>query len=42
MEAGWGKDDPDRLDTLRDYADLLSRTGRVDEAEVLRAEASVR
>jgi len=42
MEAGWGKEDPDRLDTLRDYADMLSRTGRVEEAGVLRAEASAR
>jgi tetratricopeptide (TPR) repeat protein len=42
MEAGWGKKDPDRLETLRDYADLLSRTGRLEEAEVLRAEASAR
>ena len=39
MEAGWGKDDPDRLATLEDYADLLSTTGRKDEAAVLRAEA---
>ena len=40
MEAGWGKDDPDRLATLGDYADLLSSTGREDEAAVLRAEAN--
>jgi len=38
MEAGWGKDDPDRLEALGDYADLLSRNGREDEAKALRAE----
>jgi hypothetical protein len=39
MEKGWGKDDPDRLEVLGEYADLLSRTGREDEAKALRAEA---
>ena len=40
MEAGWGKDDPDRLEALGDYADLLERTGREDEAKALRAPSS--
>jgi hypothetical protein len=40
MEAGWGQADPDRRDTLLEYADLLDRIGREQEAQNLRAEAS--
>ena len=35
LEAARGKDDPDRLRVLRDFADMLSASGRQDEASNL-------
>ncbi len=38
LEAGWGLKDPDRLRVLRDFAEMLRATNRIDEAEVFELE----
>jgi hypothetical protein len=38
LETAWGSGDADRLAALRDYADLLRRTGRPDDADAIMAE----